>query len=235
MTTPRAVHMVPVFALTDEPGWIILTRKKKAKIAQFFTKLNAGLDEDAASWEPDVKSWFVRHDKIAEAMEQMALASAPESVVYCQGCSVGQPCEEWAGVKDGGFLCRGPEQTQRAPSGSEQNGPFGDPVSNPTTDPDSPEYISPTAQFWFAFWKEFSGPRKKWQQGDTATTPGMSEQEAAGLLSVPWPCSQEQLTASYRTAAMKAHPDHGGSTEQMAKINIARDVLMKQFQQGAAR
>lgn len=234
MSGPPTIHMVPVFALTDEPGWIVLTRKKKAGIAKFFAKLNDGLDEDAASWEPDVKSWFVRHDKIGEAMEQMVLASAPESVVYCQRCTSGKPCEEWAGVRDGGFSCREPEQTVR-PAQQAQNGPFSAAADNPTTDPDSPEYISPTAQFWFAFWKEFSGPRKKWQNGNQVTTPGMSEQEAAELLSVPWPCPQEQITASYRTAAMKAHPDHGGSTEQMAKINIARDVLMKQFQQGAVR
>ena len=39
--------------------------------------------------------------------------------------------------------------------------------------------------------------------------------------------STSQINQAYKKMLMKHHPDHGGSTEMAAKINEARDVLLK--------
>ena len=53
----------------------------------------------------------------------------------------------------------------------------------------------------------------------------MNAQEAAAVLGVGLPCSESQLKAAFKRAALKAHPDRGGSDEAMAKINVAMEVL----------
>lgn len=51
------------------------------------------------------------------------------------------------------------------------------------------------------------------------------EQRAAALLGVEWPCTEERLTIAFREAALKAHPDHGGSDEVMKRVIEARRLL----------
>ncbi len=211
----RVIHALPVFALTDEPGWIILTRKKKSKVARFFTKL----DETHASWEPPVKSWFVTHEKFGEAIEYMELATVPNKLAICQECSTGMACGEWVGIEDGGFLFRGPEEVTP-------------PDRSKPRDAEA-DNTEPPVSFWEDFQRIFFGPSVKnrpWEQQAPPMPSGMPPQEAAKALGIPWPCTWEQMSTAFKAAAMRAHPDHGGSTEEMAKINIAREVLTKHFE-----
>lgn len=217
---PRTIHMVPVFALTDEPGWIILTGKKKAKIARLF----AGLDKEKSSWEAPVKSWFVHHEKIGDAIGMLESAAKPATIAFCQECSNGKACSAWEGISDGGFLFR--EQNDVAPP------------DRTTTVPENPEDvpIEPEPSFWTEFLRVFFGPASRFrpQQQNQPMPQGMPPEQAAQALGIPWPCTWEQLTVAFRVAAMKAHPDHGGSTEEMAKINLAREVLTQHLAKNGA-
>lgn len=53
-----------------------------------------------------------------------------------------------------------------------------------------------------------------------------SWREVLGLSGTP---TIAQVDASYRAAAMKAHPDRGGSDERMAALNEARDQAYKEL------
>lgn len=48
------------------------------------------------------------------------------------------------------------------------------------------------------------------------------------VLGVPPTATAEQIELAYRQAARKAHPDAGGSTEAMARLNAARDRAFKE-------
>lgn len=48
------------------------------------------------------------------------------------------------------------------------------------------------------------------------------------ILGVSSGASAAEIEAAYRTKARAAHPDAGGSTEDMAKINAARDRALKE-------
>ncbi|MCX5924091.1 MAG: ankyrin repeat domain-containing protein [Candidatus Dependentiae bacterium] len=54
----------------------------------------------------------------------------------------------------------------------------------------------------------------------------MSRQQAATVLGVSENASPEDIKSAYRKAALKAHPDAGGSDVAMKKVNEAKDVLI---------
>lgn len=45
------------------------------------------------------------------------------------------------------------------------------------------------------------------------------------ILGISKDADAETIRKAHRSAAMKAHPDHGGTTEQMALVTLAKDVL----------
>lgn len=49
--------------------------------------------------------------------------------------------------------------------------------------------------------------------------------EAARILGILPPFTDAKIRAGYRKAAMKAHPDHGGSVEEFQKVTAAKKVL----------
>ena len=46
------------------------------------------------------------------------------------------------------------------------------------------------------------------------------------VLDLPITATREQIVAAHRIAALAAHPDRGGSADQMARINVARDKAL---------
>jgi hypothetical protein len=56
---------------------------------------------------------------------------------------------------------------------------------------------------------------------------GMSMDEAREVLGVDETAGQSEIEAAYRKAMLRAHPDQGGSDWLAAKVNQARDILLK--------
>lgn len=56
---------------------------------------------------------------------------------------------------------------------------------------------------------------------------GMSEEEAYQLLGLPKGAAREDVARAHRTLMKKVHPDQGGSTDMAARVNEAKDVLMR--------
>lgn len=67
----------------------------------------------------------------------------------------------------------------------------------------------------------------------TAPTPAsaarmpMAEAEARRVLGVGPGAGPEEIRAAYRARIARAHPDRGGSAQEAARLNAARDVLLK--------
>ncbi|UDL95053.1 MULTISPECIES: DnaJ domain-containing protein [Lichenihabitans] len=55
----------------------------------------------------------------------------------------------------------------------------------------------------------------------------MSEDEAYEVLGLAKSATREEITRSHRALMKKFHPDHGGSTDLAARVNEAKDVLMR--------
>lgn len=58
----------------------------------------------------------------------------------------------------------------------------------------------------------------------------MSEEEACQLLGLAKGASREEVARAHRSVMKTAHPDHGGSTDLAARVNEAKDVLMRRHQ-----
>lgn len=64
---------------------------------------------------------------------------------------------------------------------------------------------------------------------------GMSVGEARGVLGLPDNADAEAVRAAHRRLVAQVHPDKGGSTDLTARINMARDILLKDMNRSAPR
>jgi len=68
------------------------------------------------------------------------------------------------------------------------------------------------------------------QTGSAARQGAMSEDEAYEVLGLHKGASRDDVMRSHRSLIKKLHPDHGGSTDLAARVNEAKDVLMRRHQ-----
>jgi hypothetical protein len=85
--------------------------------------------------------------------------------------------------------------------------------------------------------RRFSGWRPAGQQqrdsgsADAGRRPGaMSKDEAYEVLGLQKGASREEVVRSHRSLMKKLHPDHGGATDLAARVNEAKEVLMRRHQ-----
>jgi hypothetical protein len=77
-----------------------------------------------------------------------------------------------------------------------------------------------------ARWSEYAQGDKAAGRG-AASSGKMTEQEAYQILGLEQGASTEAITGAHRTLMKKLHPDQGGSTYLAARINEAKEVLLR--------
>jgi hypothetical protein len=61
-------------------------------------------------------------------------------------------------------------------------------------------------------------------------TGAMSEDEAYEVLGLGKGATRDEITSAHRTLMKKLHPDHGGTTALAARVNEAKEILMRRHQ-----
>jgi hypothetical protein len=92
-------------------------------------------------------------------------------------------------------------------------------------DPDGARLLETYLDRRFAGWREATqGQRDAGRGGGSGA---MTEKEAYEILGLAQGASAEDVSRAHRVLMKKLHPDHGGSTSLAARVNQAKDVLLR--------
>lgn len=99
-------------------------------------------------------------------------------------------------------------------------------------DPEGARLLEAYLDRRFAGWRQasdgYSGAGRG--GGNVARQPAaMAEDEAYKVLGLAQGASREDISAAHRALMKKLHPDHGGTSSLAARVNEAREVLMRRF------
>ena len=125
MARTVTVHMVPVETETETkarvPGWLVLARKKRSKVARHFYLL----DQTKCRWDGAAKAWFVDAVISEEMLHLIEQAYVGASVIYCFECNQSKPCRAWKDI-------------DRVYRGRTDGSPVDDPAGSPRPSPEPP-------------------------------------------------------------------------------------------------
>ncbi|WP_026606067.1 DnaJ domain-containing protein [Methylocapsa acidiphila] len=98
-------------------------------------------------------------------------------------------------------------------------------------DPDGARLLEAYLDRRFPGWRP---AEDQWRDEGSAGAPrragAMSKDEAYEVLGLQKGASREEVVRSHRSLMKKLHPDHGGTTDLAARVNEAKDVLMRRHQ-----
>jgi hypothetical protein len=93
-------------------------------------------------------------------------------------------------------------------------------------DPDGARLLETYLDRRFAGWRE--APQANGHTGGVrGGAGGMTQQEAYQVLGLAEGANAEAIARAHRALMKKLHPDHGGSTDLAARVNQAKDVLLR--------
>jgi DnaJ-domain-containing protein 1 len=93
-------------------------------------------------------------------------------------------------------------------------------------DPQSAQILEAYLDRVHPTWREDLS-RTEGEERATASAGKMTREQALDILGLEPGASEEDIRRAHRELMMKVHPDHGGSTFLAAKLNEAKDVLLK--------
>jgi hypothetical protein len=98
-------------------------------------------------------------------------------------------------------------------------------------DPEGARLLEAYLDRRFAGWRSTDDQRRDAGTAEAGRRPGaMSKDEAYEVLGLQKGASREEVVRSHRSLMKKLHPDHGGTTDLAARVNEAKDVLMRRHQ-----
>ena len=93
-------------------------------------------------------------------------------------------------------------------------------------DPEGARLLETYLDRRFAGWREAAQGQGEARRAQSSAGV-MTEKEAYETLGLAQGASAQEITRAHRTLMKKLHPDHGGATSLAARVNQAKDVLLR--------